>query len=181
MMCFIRGTVLYHGIGYVIVEQGGIGFKVTFPEDRAHGFSGDVELFLHEVIRDNEREFFGFNSVSQLEFFWKLVGVSGVGPRSAQKIVFSDQVDRVKGKIMSGDISSLTDVPGIGKKTAQKIILELKGALAKEPDVAALDQDAIEALVGLGYSRKDAEAALSGIEVEDTEGRIRAALKRLSL
>ena len=180
-MTYIHGQLLYHGIGYLIVERDGIGYKVTVPEDKAHGFAGEVKLYLHETVRDSERELFGFESILQLELFWKLVGVSGVGPRSAQKIVFSNKIDQVKSRIMAGDLASLTDVPGIGKKTAQKIILELKGALADEPDTASLDQDAIEALVGLGYSRRDAEAALSGIEAEGTEDRIRAALKRLSL
>jgi Holliday junction DNA helicase RuvA len=153
---------------------------VTLPEDAAHGLSGEVTVFTHEVIRESERELFGFLSLSSLELFWKLINISGVGPKSAQKIVFAGSVDEVKGNIMKGNLSFLTDIPGIGTKTAQKIILELKGALAEEPSVAAFDADAIEALVGLGYSRKQAEDALSGLEAETTEERIRAALKSLS-
>ncbi|MBI5793857.1 Holliday junction branch migration protein RuvA [Candidatus Uhrbacteria bacterium] len=180
MMSFIRGSVLHHGVGYLLVECQGLGYKITMPESVAHEFGGNVQMYLHEVARDDGRELFGFRSVLELEFFWKLISVSGVGPKSAQKIVFSDSVERVKGKIMAGDLSSLTDVPGIGKKTAQKIILELKGALVDEPGVASMDADAIEALVGLGYSRRDAQAALSGIQEQTTDDRIRAALRRLS-
>ena len=179
-MAYLNGRVLYHGVGYLIIENGGVGYKVTLPESVAHEIREQAALYLHEAQRDDGRELFGFLSVAQLELFWKLVSVSGVGPKSAQKIVFVEAIDRVKSQIMAGDLAFLTNVPGIGKKTAQKIILELKGVLAEEPDVAALDTDAIEALVGLGYSRRDAQAALSGIEEEGTDNRIRAALKRLS-
>lgn len=180
MMAYLQGKVLYHGVGYVIVENGGIGFKITVPESIAHEIQETAQLYLHEALRDDGRELFGFLLMSQLELFWKLLAVSGVGPKSGQKIVFSDTVEKVKMKIMAGDLAALTDVPGIGKKTAQKIILELKGVLVEEPGMGALDGDATEALIGLGYSRRDAEAALSGIVEGDTESRIRLALKRLS-
>ncbi|MBI4437517.1 Holliday junction branch migration protein RuvA [Candidatus Uhrbacteria bacterium] len=180
MLSFIRGSVLFHGVGYLLVECKDLGYKITLPEHVAHEFRGEVMLYLHEVAREDGRELFGFRSVAELELFWKLIGVSGVGPKSAQKIVFSDAVERVKAKIMEGDLGALTNVPGIGKKTAQKIILELKGALVEEPDAAGMDADAVEALVGLGYSRRDAEAALGGVDAQDTESRIRAALRRLS-
>lgn len=179
-MVYLQGSVLFHGVGYIIVENNGIGYKVTLPESVAHEVQDPATLYLHEAQRDDGRELFGFASIAQLELFWKLIAVSGVGPKSGQKIVYSDAVDQVKAKIMAGDLAALIDVPGIGKKTAQKIILELKGALAESPDISALDNDAIEALVGLGYARRDAEAALSGIEDGDTESRIRIALKRLS-
>lgn len=180
MLASIKGIVLHQGLSYLIVECAGIGYKITLPETVAYGAQDQADFFLHEVIRENERELFGFTSIGQLELFWKLISVSGVGPRSGQKIVFSDQTDRIKAKIMAGDVVSLTHVPGIGKKTAQKIILELKGVLAEEPMVPSGDLDAVEALVGLGYSRRDAQEALSPLEETDTENRIRAALKRLS-
>jgi len=129
MLVYLSGTVLHHGVGYIIVEQSGVGYKVSLPENVAHEIHESTHLYIHEVIRDSERELFGFTSIEQLELFWKLIAVSGVGPRSAQKIVYADAVDRVKSKIMAGDLTSLTNVPGVGKKTAQKIILELKGLL----------------------------------------------------
>jgi len=181
MMTYLQGNVLYHGVGYLIVENGGIGYKVSLPESVAHGYSGEVALYLHEVIRDNERELFGFSSIAQLELFWKLIGISGVGPRGAQKIIFSDSIGQVKAKIMAGDLTALTAVPGVGKKTAQKIFIELKGALAEEPGISMVNTEALDALVGLGYAKRDAEAALSGIEMDDTENCIRAALKRLAM
>jgi holliday junction DNA helicase RuvA len=179
-MIFLRGKVHHVGATYVILEREGLGHKIIVPETAGFNKSGEVELYIHEVIREHERELFGFVSVEQLEFFWKLIGVSGVGPKSGQKIAYTDKVASMKAKIMGGDLSCLTSVSGIGKKTAQKIILELKGALAKEPDAIDLDLDSVEALVGLGYSRRDAQDALSGLEETDTDDRIRAALKRLA-
>lgn len=179
MIVSLKGQITHHGLGFVIVERDGIGYKVILPEDRAHGLSGEVFLYTHEVVRDDERELFGFLSVQALELFWKLRTVSGVGPKSAQKIVFADDVERVKERIMAGDLGFLTNVPGIGKKTAQKIILELKGVLAQEPQASSVDQDALEALVALGYARKQAEGALESIDESTTEAKIRAALKQL--
>lgn len=180
MLVYLSGTVRHQGVGYVVVENQGIGYKVSFPENIVVQMKDQVEIHVHEAMRDNERELFGFASIEQLELFWKLIGVSGVGPRSGQRIVFAKAVDQVKSSIMAGDLSSLTSVSGIGKKTAQKIILELKGALAEEPNAAALDGDAVDALMGLGYTKRDAEAALSGIEASTTEERIRIALKGMA-
>lgn len=179
MMVYLKGRLMYKGDGYVILENQGIGYKISLPH-MSQTIDEIVELFIHEAVRDDSRELFGFSSINQLELFWKLIGVSGVGPRSAQKMVFSDNNGQLKKSIMEGDLSVLTSVPGIGKKTAQKIILELKGVLAQEPEYTSADSDAIDALVGLGYSRRDAQAALVGIEEEDTESRIRLALKNLS-
>ncbi len=78
---------------------------------------------------------------------------------------------------MSGNLAFLTGVPGIGKKTAQKIILELKGVLADPEQVASVDSDAVDALVALGYSKKDAEQTIAGVEGKSTEERVRQALR----
>ena len=95
MIVLLTGEVSYHGVGFAIVVNGGIGYKVILPEDHAHQMHGHVTIYTHEVIRENERELFGFLAVEALELFWKLVSVSGVGPRTAQKIVFSNQTDKV--------------------------------------------------------------------------------------
>jgi holliday junction DNA helicase RuvA len=181
MMTYLNGKVLYHGQGYLIIERGGIGYRVSFPEPVAHDFRGDVEVYLHEVIRDNERELFGFSSIDQLELFWKLISISGVGPKIAQKIVFSHSVEQVRANIMKGDLQMLTNVSGVGKKTAQKIILELKGALTDDEPVAAIDSDAVDALVGLGYKKQDAQVAIAAAPGETTEELIKAALKGLGM
>lgn len=179
MIAKVSGTVAYRGSGFVIVDAGGIGYKVVLPDDVARGLSAETTLFTHEAIRDDQRELFGFFSMEELELFWRLTSVSGVGPRSGQKIVFAAPVARVKENIMKGNVAFLTDVPGIGTKTAQKIILELKGALAEEPETASVDADALEALLGLGYPRKQAEDVLSMIDAESSEERVTKALRMM--
>jgi Holliday junction DNA helicase RuvA len=181
MITTLHGKIKFHGVGFVIVEVAGVGYRVNVPEDRAHELSGEVTLFTHEVQREDQHELFGFLSLEALELFWKLISVSGVGPKVGQKIVFANSIEKVKEKIMKGDLTFLTDIPGIGKKTAQKIILELKGVLVDDTvRPMGFDNDAIEALVGLGYPRRQAEDVLSGLEAETTEDRIRGALKVLS-
>ncbi len=179
MIAMLEGDVIYHGVGFVIVRVQDIGYKVILPEDVAHTLHDRVLLYTHEVIRDSDHDLFGLTSMTALELFWKLITVSGVGPKSAQRIVYSEEIESVKGKISKGDLTFLTNVPGIGKKTAQKIILELKGILADVPEASVFDEDAISALSSLGYSRRDAEQILSTVEGETTEERIRAALKML--
>lgn len=180
MLAKITGMVDYVGAGFVIVEQGGLGYKIILPEQVLFRASGMVTLYLHEVVRDDARELFGFFSTSELELFWKLTSISGVGSRSAQKIVFASSAEEVRRRIMRGDLAFLTAVQGIGKKTAQKIILELAGVFAEEPEVATGDIESVDALMSLGYTRKQAEDALQGIEGESPEVRIKAALKSLA-
>ncbi len=179
MIVMLTGTIVYHGQDFVIIEVGDIGYQVILPTHQVSGILGKVTLYTHEVIRESDRELFGFFSMGALELFWKLIAISGVGPRVGQKIVSADEVEKVKERIMAGDLSFLTDIPGVGKKTAQKIILELKGALAEEPPVSSTDQDAVEALVSLGISKKEAQDVIARVEAESTDERIREALRFL--
>jgi Holliday junction DNA helicase RuvA len=179
MIAKLSGQVIHRGVGFVILDCGNVGYKVMLPEDVARGQSGLVTFFTHEAIRDDQHELFGFLSMDALELFWRLISVSGVGPRSGQKIAFAAPVAKVKEHVMNGNIAFLTDIPGIGKKTAQKIILELKGILVEEPGGSGADQDAVEALVSLGYARRQAEEVVSMIDAESSEERVAKALRMI--
>jgi holliday junction DNA helicase RuvA len=179
MITTLTGTITYHANDFVVIEVNGVGYRVQLTPHQISGLSGEVTLFTHEAVRDSEHELYGFFSMSALELFWKLIAVSGVGPKVGQKIVIADDVEKAKERIMAGDLGFLTDIPGVGKKTAQKIILELKGALAEDTPAAAMDEDAVDALVSLGIRRRDAQDVLSEIEAETTDERIRAALKMM--
>lgn len=180
MIAMIEGEVMYRGSGFVIVKSGNIGYKIFLPDTIAMTLRGNIVLYTHEAIRESEHELYGLTTIEALELFWKLITVSGVGPKSAQRIVFTEEIESVKKKISNGDLAFLTSVSGIGKKTAQKIILELKGVLVdEESSTSGGDEDAVSALQALGYSRRDAEQILSTVEGETTEERIRAALKVL--
>lgn len=173
----LHGDIEYRGKGFVLLAQGPIGYRITLPEDVAISATGEKTYYVHEVIRDDGHDFYGFDSVDALELFWKLVAVSGVGAKSAQKIIYTGSVDEVRASLMKGDLTFLTNISGIGKKTAQKIILELKGALAEEPTGGNFDQDALDALVGLGYTRRQVEEVLAMVDAETTEDRIKQVLK----
>ncbi len=180
MIVKLQGTVSHRGKDYVIFDVGAVGYRLVVPEFAVCEWHGEMAVFCHEVSRDDAHEIFGFLSLDALELFWKLIAISGVGPRSAQKIVFSGEERKVRGKIMEGNLAFLQSVPGIGKKTAQKIILELKGALGEdEGALEVADEDALHALVGLGYKRKEAMDILKGLE-GSTEEKIKSALKSLS-
>ena len=180
MIITISGTVAHRGKNFVIISCQGIGYKVIWPENAVAILSGAVTLYTHEVQREDGRELFGFLTMAALELFWKLLEVSGVGPRNAQKIIFAAPVEEVRANIMKGNLAFFTEISGVGTKRAQKIILELKGVLVDGDSGTSVDRDAVEALIGLGYQRRQAEEALRGIEGESTEDRIRSALKVLS-
>ncbi|MEI6510991.1 MAG: Holliday junction branch migration protein RuvA [Candidatus Uhrbacteria bacterium] len=180
MIAKLTGIISYHGIGFVVVDVQDIGYKVNLPDDAIAGLSGTRTFFTHEVQRDDLRELFGFLSMEALELFWQLTSVSGVGPKSGQKIVYSASVREVTERIMKGDVAFFKAVPGVGMKTAQKIILELKGELKDAPtEASSIDPDALEALVGLGYPRKQAEEVLAMIDATSSEDRVKKALKMM--
>ncbi|KKW44585.1 MAG: Holliday junction ATP-dependent DNA helicase RuvA [Parcubacteria group bacterium GW2011_GWA2_56_7] len=173
----LTGDISYHGKDFIVVDVGDIGYKIVVP---GGVFSGEtrVTVFTHEVAREDARELFGFRTMASLELFWKLIAISGVGPRGAQKIIYSDTHDALMTHIQAGEIGFLTRVPGVGKKTAQKILIELKGALV-EGDVSSVDQSALSGLMSLGYPRREAEEALQHAVGDSTEERLRSALKVL--
>ncbi len=180
MIALLAGSVVHRGDGYVLLRCGDVGYRILLPEAVAASVPDTTTLYIHEVVREDGRELFGFQHVEQLELFWRVMGVSGVGPKSAQKIVHAGPFARVKASLAAGDLAFLTAVPGVGKKTAQKIILELKGVLAEEAPKPVVDEEAVDALLGLGYARKQAEEALARTEGVSTEARVRGALNWLS-
>lgn len=178
MISLLNGHVQYHGIGFVILVVQGVGYKVTLPEHLSHGLSGELTLYTHEAQREDGRELFGFTTMAGLELAWKLMTVSGVGPKLAQKIVYGGgSPEEVSERVTAGDVTWLSTIPGLGTKTAQKIVLELQGKLVSP--MGGVDVDVLSGLMGLGYSKLQAEEALRAVPPGDTEERIRAALKLL--
>lgn len=180
MIALLKGTVERRGDGFAVVLVGGVGYRVFVADAGALVPGSTVSLHIHTVVREDAFDLFGFLELERLELFERLIGISGIGPRGAQKIVGVGTAAKVKGAIMAGDLAFLTAISGIGKKTAQKIILELKGVLAEDDAPSATDDEALQGLIGLGYPRKQAEEALSQVAGTSTEARIRGALKLLS-
>lgn len=183
MLVKITGVITHRGAGFVLVEQGGLGYRVSIPEPAAYPMEQPVTFFLHEVVREEERVLFGFSTMDALELFWKLTTVSGVGPKIGQKLLGAGSVPQIRERIMNGDVTFLCSVPGVGKKIAQKIVLELKGSLVESDGVpvGSVHGDVLSALVSLGYPRSEAEDAVRALppDLADAETGIRLALKRV--
>ena len=165
----------------------GVGYKIhtTLDEVTDMKEGDDINFWTHLVVKENALDIYGFRNMENLDFFKLLIGVSGIGPKSAMNILTIVGVEVLVSAITSGDISYLTKVSGIGKKNAQKIIIELKDKVeAKVGDTMGLkkeDVDVVEALKSLGYTARDARESLKGLDENTTTGeKIKSALKKLN-
>jgi len=171
----LQGTVTARGENFIVVETGGIGFKVhvTTPLLARRGTLGrQVQLFTYLHLRENEVSLYGFEMEDELNLFELLLGVSGIGPKVALGILSTASVDSLRLAIAKGDIEYLTQMPGLGKKTAQRIILDVKGKLELEelipvPPLSPLDVEIIAALTALGYSLSEAREAVASLPEEE--------------
>lgn len=201
MIAFVRGTAADMTENSVIVETaGGIGYEIYMTGTdlgRIH-IGEQVKFHTYHQVREDAMLLFGFSSKDDLSMFKLLLCVNGVGPKAALGVLSAVSADELRFAILSDDVKTLSKAPGIGKKTAQKLILELKDKLkleeafelklAHEQEAAggvsgeSSDgrQEAVEALVALGYSSTDAMRAVravTDVPADDVEGLLRAALK----
>lgn len=190
----LRGIVLEKKLDGVVVETGGFGFMVFLPGSNLGRIDdGDrVTIYTYLQVKDDGFSLFGFLDEKDRELFLMLIGVTGVGPKVAMGIFGRFSADDVIYFIQNGDAKSLTEAPGIGKKTAERLLLELKDKVkslsvtVSETDFEPVTeqgpvQEAIDALEGLGYATNEAKAAIKGIDSDDVEVILKAALKRLAM
>lgn len=178
MIAFLEGKVRSVDALSMVVQTGGVGYKV-FPVGVNALVGETVALHIFDYIREDRRELFGFTDDGLRELFERLIDISGVGPRLAQKVLSVGSKERITQSILSGDIEFLTRMPGIGTKTAQKIVLELQGVLVLEKVVPEND-DTVEALKSLGYTEKDISTVLGLLTESAFEARMKEALRLLS-
>lgn len=196
MIASIRGEVLSSGAGWVILGVGGIGFRLEVPARSVSVAPGDhVDLHTHLVVREDSLTLFGFSSADELEVFGILLGVSGVGPRSALGILSELSPAQIASAAASEDERPFRKVSGIGPKTAKLLAVQLGGkldprmfqegdALAHSVTSAVSDTrvgaKVAAALTGLGYSEDQAVSAVKdALDAEapsDEPGLLRAAL-----
>ena len=183
MINYIKGKILNRGEEYIIVENGGLGYKIFVPEKRVDAYKNGeiIELYNHEHIREDARDLYGLTNMEELNFFTKLISISGVGPKLALKIFSLGTLSKITKAIDEENAAVLSAVPGVGKKTAQKIILELRGKLTTNFGLDIEDQDALEALANLGYQPARVREMLKDLPetAKTSEEKIRAALKLL--
>ena len=185
MIGSLSGRVVHVGADYVLLEIGGIGYRVHVPPRilSGVGMNSELRLLTHHLVRDDQQALFGFRDPEELGFFELLLTVTGIGPRLALAIVGAHPVTRLQLAILTDDLDVLTSVSGVGRKSAQRIVLELKEKMRSAGDgiAASGDSDVVAALQTLGYSAQEARDAARGVTGTDgLEARIKAALQELA-
>ncbi len=190
MLYTIAGKLAQKTDNFAVVETSGIGFKIFVSERTLHSLPPlgvEVKFFSYLYGRENAFELYGFLSEEELVFFEMLNSVAGIGPKSALAILGVAELKDLAAAIKEGRPDLLTRASGIGRKTAERIIVELKSKVKAEKSEEAVrkmesDADIVEALVGLGYRKDQAKAALEkvGEKIVSLEERLKAALKILS-
>jgi Holliday junction DNA helicase RuvA len=185
----LTGTLGDKNPPQVLVDCNGVGYEVDVPMSTFYNLPGvgeKVSLLTHFVVREDAQILYGFGSSGERETFRQLIKISGVGPRTALAVLSGMSVADIAHAITAQDAGRLVKVPGIGKKTAERLLLELKGKLGPDLGVRAAaasdaQADILQALVALGYSDKEAAAALKSLpaDVGVSEG-IKLALRALT-
>jgi len=186
MIALLEGKVELKTDKFVIVNTNGLGYKVfcTTSVLEKLTLKQEAKLFIHLYVREGILDLYGFLAFEELEFFELLISISGIGPKAASSVLSIASIKDLKASIASGQAGLLTKVSGIGKKTAERVILELRSKiLVSGSDVRKLvsDDEAIDALVSLGYTSRQASEALKQVssKVKKVEDRIKQALKIL--
>lgn len=200
MIAFLNGEISAIYEDKVIIEVSGVGYNVLMPSScikMLKGIGNIAKIYTYLSVREDAMQLYGFNTSDELELFKLLITVNGIGPKASLQILSSMSQDEIKMAIVAGDSKTLSKVPGIGPKTAQRIIIDLKdkidlistvesrlssditysGALSDEKS------EALEALVALGYSKKDALNAVSSVDAPQgtkVEEILKLALKSIS-
>jgi Holliday junction DNA helicase RuvA len=190
MIAAVRGEVLVRRPDYVVVDAGGVGYRLAVSAETLRSVPATGrEAFLHAelIAREDAISLYGFASEEERDLFRELISVSGVGPKVAIAALSGGAPRELLRAIAAGDSKRFQAVPGIGKRTAERIIVELREKIAGrlEEEVvggvgAGEDPHALAraGLVNLGYAPAEAELFLEGIESEDPEDLIAAALRR---
>ncbi|RZT95043.1 Holliday junction branch migration protein RuvA [Rivibacter subsaxonicus] len=187
----LTGTLAEKSPPQILLDVQGVGYEVDVPMSSFYNLPAlgeRVTLLTHFVVREDAQLLFGFLTVPERDTFRQLIKISGIGPRMALSILSGLSVAELAQTITAQNTGRLVKVPGIGKKTAERLLLELKGKLgadlglpAGSAPVSDAQADILQALVALGYSEREAQAAVKALpaEVPVSEG-IKQALKALA-
>jgi holliday junction DNA helicase RuvA len=197
MITYLKGNITYKTPTYIVVETGGVGYRVNISLNTYTRIEGleNVKILTHQVIKEDSHTLYGFADDAERSLFVQLISVSGVGPTTAQVLLSSLNPDELRAAIISEDELTFKRVKGVGPKTAKRIILDLKDKVLKDSGAEGLSsvyaadntirEEALSALVALGFARIQVQKALSSIVKEQpamvsVEELIKTALKKLS-
>ncbi len=184
MYAYIKGEIVDITDDNLVLECNNIGYNIRIPlsvAQRLPGIGADVKIYTYTSVREDAFNLFGFLSKDDLEIYKKLIAVNGIGPKGALSILSAMNADDLRLAILSGDAAAIAKAQGIGKKSAERIILELrdKVSMMSKSDLDSEDlttgtsvdtgtkNEALEALVSLGYTPSDALRAVRQIEITE--------------
>jgi Holliday junction DNA helicase RuvA len=190
MIATLTGKISEKTLDVVVVDCGGVGYGlfVTFEDYGALNEGQEIRLYVYEHIRENAHDLFGFRTMETKRLFEQLLSVNGVGPKMALSILSVANAQAVRAAIASGDTKFISQASGVGKRVAERVVVDLKDkvGLAASDDATGFlatsavnpNDEALQALVALGYSVQDASEALKNVDARlPAEERIRLALK----
>ena len=188
MIARIEGKLVYKSTDYLIVDVNGVGYRIFVPLSTYYALpeiDENLQLRIVTIVREDVFRLFGFLTKKEQEMFEHLLSISKIGPKLGLNTLSGMSADVLKDAITRGDIEKINSIPGIGKKTAERIVLELKEKLGKIdldtseavgssiPSAKTELQDALSALINLGYKKQSAELALKKVSTNlknnDTE------------
>lgn len=192
MIAHLSGKVTEILENSIIIDVHGIGYEVTIslPDAEATHLDDTVKFYTYHAVRDNAEELFGFSSLAAKRLFELLISVNGVGPKAAISILSLGVPETVRNAIANSDAAFISKAAGVGKKSAERVIVDLRdkvglpshyGATESTYIVAPADQadEALDALIALGFPLKEATAALAEVDASlPIEERVKLALKQ---
>ncbi len=191
MIAHVRGEVVEKSGNCLIVDVGGVGYEVVLPilDVERIVLGEEHKFFTHHVVRENAEELYGFTTLTAKRIFEMLISVQGVGPKAAIAILSLAEAEEVRNAIANADAAFISKAAGVGKKTAERVVVDLRdkvgapsryGASGGVETVVGQEQDeALDALMALGFPLKEAMVALSKVDrTLPVEERIKLALKK---
>ena len=174
MIYQVSGVLTTKHKDFVVLEVNGVGLKIVATTNTIDTFKVKEKIVLHTYlhVREDTLDLYGFSSILEREVFVLLIGISGIGPKLSITILSGMLPGQLKDKIISGDITALTSISGVGAKTAKRIIIELKDKFTKIEEGSLgfddklnskLYEDALNALLSLGYSQHQSKKSLDNV------------------
>ena len=194
MITHIQGKLIEKTPTYVVIDVNGVGYKIKISLQTFSTIDGELcKLFTHLSVKEDSHTLFGFYEESERHLFRNLISVSGVGPSTAQVILSTYSPDEIIHHITTADVKAIESVKGIGAKTAQRIIIDLKDKVAKGMPTSDLlfekidntiREEALSALLALGFAKKGAESKIDKVlkstpEIVSVEELVKTALSQM--
>lgn len=201
MYSYIKGALEEISEGQIVIDNHGVGYQIQIPSAMAGDLPAigtEIKIYTYLHVKEDGIALFGFPAKETLKIFLLLLRVNGIGPKGALGILSALSPDDLRFAVLAGDAKAISKAPGIGAKSAQRIILELKDKMDFETDIyesvsqggtaapqeGAAKNEAVQALVALGYSSSEAMSAIAAANVSkdaDTESILKAALRQMAM